>query len=374
MEMKDRVLGVLERGVEVSLPEEEFQALALETFRLQCAFNPLYAGFVRRRGVDPRDVRRWEEIPPLPTRAFKSAPLTVGDPARAEAVFRTSGTTRGVGDRGEHYVPFLDLYRASLLPNFRTHLLPEGAEPEMIALLPDPGQAPDSSLTFMAEEVRVGLCGGRGRFFVDRNTGIRSQDLRRALEEAEGKKDGVLLLGTAFAFAQWLDTVRDGGQEWRFTLGSGSRIMETGGFKGRVRSLSRDDLYGGLAWAFGIDSGRIVNEYGMTELLSQFYEPVLLMGGGEELSRRYHRGPPWARTQVLHPLTLVPVPEGETGILAHFDLANLGSVAAILTDDLGTLVPGGFRLLGRNPGSEPRGCSLAMEDFLAHEKGRGYVL
>ena len=71
------------------------------------------------------------------------------------------------------------------------------------------------------------------------------------------------------------------------------------------------------------------------------------------------------RTLVLDPLSLDPVPAGEVGILAHLDLANLGSVSAILTEDLGREVVGGFQLLGRSPGAEPRGCSLSMEDFLA---------
>ena len=57
------------------------------------------------------------------------------------------------------------------------------------------------------------------------------------------------------------------------------------------------------------------------------------------------------------------------GILAHLDLANLGSVSAILTEDLGFLVPGGFTLRGRTPGAEPRGCSLAMEEFLVGLEG-----
>jgi len=83
------------------------------------------------------------------------------------------------------------------------------------------------------------------------------------------------------------------------------------------------------------------------------------------LGERYHRGPPWVRTLVLDPLSLESVPVGAVGILAHIDLANLGSVAAILTEDLGRAISGGFQLMGRSLGAEPRGCSLAMEDFLA---------
>ena len=88
-----------------------------------------------------------------------------------------------------------------------------------------------------------------------------------------------------------------------------------------------------------------------------------------DLAHRFHRGPPWVRTRVLDPMTLEPKAPGEVGVLAHMDLANLGSVSSILTEDLGREVPGGFQLVGRSPGSEPRGCSLAMEDFLASREG-----
>jgi hypothetical protein len=59
------------------------------------------------------------------------------------------------------------------------------------------------------------------------------------------------------------------------------------------------------------------------------------------------------------------VPEGTPGLLCHHDLANAGSVAAVLTEDMGVAVDGGFRVLGRAPGAEPRGCSLALEELLS---------
>jgi hypothetical protein len=115
----------------------------------------------------------------------------------------------------------------------------------------------------------------------------------------------------------------------------------------------------------------MVNEYGMTELLSQFYEPVFRVGGAARadlgsapLENRRHVGPPWVRTRVLDPETLEPCAPGAPGLLCHLDLANAGSVAAVLTADLGVADEGGFRVLGRAPGAEPRGCSLALEELL----------
>ena len=68
--------------------------------------------------------------------------------------------------------------------------------------------------------------------------------------------------------------------------------------------------------------------------------------------------------RAVDPESLAPRPPGERGILAFFDLANLGSVSAILTEDVGQVDETGVRLHGRAAGAEPRGCSLAMEELL----------
>lgn len=364
--LKRELLELFRQGVHEPLPEEEFNDLALRVFRFQLVANPAYSAFVRRRLEHPPSVERWGQIPHLPTRAFKAARLVAGNAESVEAVFRTSGTTEGREVRGEHHVRSLELYRGALAPNFRAHLLPEGDSLPLLALLSSPEESPDSSLSFMVQE----MAGEGGGFFFHPVEGIRVEEFHQALRAAEEAGGAVLLAGTAFSFANWLDiSEREG---WSFHLPPGTRIMETGGYKGRGTALPKDSFYEAIAEHFGVPEGRIVNEYGMTELLSQFYEPVLAVGGDDgDLSpfRRFHRAPPWVRTRVLHPLTLEPVEVGEVGILAHLDLANLGSVSAILTEDLGSLVPGGFSLRGRSPGAEPRGCSLAMEEFLVGLKG-----
>ena len=173
------------------------------------------------------------------------------------------------------------------------------------------------------------------------------------------------MVGTAFAFVHLLDALAADGS--RFRLPDGSRVMETGGFKGRSRTVPREELYAAIDGRLGIPPDRIVNEYGMTELLSQFYEPVLTGGA------RLHRPPPWVRTRVLDPATLEPLPPGREGLLCHFDLANLDSVCCLLTEDLGVEPPeaegNGFRVQGRSSGAEPRGCSLAMDDLMTAVRG-----
>ena len=77
------------------------------------------------------------------------------------------------------------------------------------------------------------------------------------------------------------------------------------------------------------------------------------------------RGPHWIRSRLVDPLTGKDVPAGERGILAHTDLANFNSVVTILTEDLGLRTDDGFVLLGRAEGTQAKGCSLAVDDFLS---------
>src|SRR5207244_12444042 len=127
--------------------------------------------------------------------------------------------------------------------------------------------------------------------------------------------------------------------------------------------LAADELVASYERVFGIPEDHMVNEYGMTELSSQYYDLVLRTGGNVEHPRP-KLGPPWLRPLVVDPETLRPLPEGEDGLLLHFDLANLDSVVAVQTDDLGRVTPVGVQLLGRASGAEARGCSLAAEELM----------
>ena len=54
-----------------------------------------------------------------------------------------------------------------------------------------------------------------------------------------------------------LALARDGS---RFTCPPGSRVLETGGFKGRSRELPRGELHAWLADRLGVPGRRIVNQ------------------------------------------------------------------------------------------------------------------
>jgi acyl-CoA synthetase (AMP-forming)/AMP-acid ligase II len=173
----------------------------------------------------------------------------------------------------------------------------------------------------------------------------------------------VVLCGTAFAFVHLLDALAREGR--RLRLPPGSRVMETGGFKGRSREVTRDELHAALATELGVDRDRIVNQYGMTELASQFHDSVLRCPG----EPRRKLGPPWTRVRLLDPETEAECAPGAVGRIAILDLANTGSLVALRTADLGRSVGDGFEVLGREAGAEARGCSLAADAMLERAAG-----
>ena len=363
-----RLAARFHEGVDQRWPD--FDERALEVFAYQFETNPVYRAFAERRGRTPADVGRWQDIPAVPASAFKHLPLVSGEPTRVERVFRTSGTTARAPDHaapraGEHRVLSLALYEAAAVPNLAAHLVPDldrSGPPRLLSLIPDDRERPESSLATMMAFARRHLAAADSAVFGRADDTLDLDGFFAALDRASAEDVPIWLAGTAFAWVHALDEAARRG--WRTTLPAGSRLMETGGFKGRTRAVPREELYGSLEATFGIPTSRMVNEYGMTELLSQFYEPALRRPETAPLAARYHVGPPWVRTRVLDPETLEPRAPGEPGLLCHVDLANLGSVAALLTADLGLEVEGGFRVLGRAPGAEPRGCSLALESLL----------
>lgn len=332
-----------------------FNDLAMRIHAAQRATNPVLRRFwdAAPRGTPGA----WHEIPPVPAAAFRDMAIVSGTPER---VFRTSGTMGGGGRRGEHHVLSLGLYRAAARANYRRHLMQGAHSLRTLSLIPDPREVPDSSLSAMAGFIagEPGITDVTWAFHP--RDGVNVPAVR---DFAAVSGEPVLVLTTAFALVHLLDAL--GGR--RIPLPPGSRMMETGGFKGRAEEVERATLYRRVEHTLDVPAARIVNEYGMTELLSQAYDGVA--GTAPPPADRLHRFPAWVRTRALDPATLAPLPPERPGLLAHFDLANAGSVCRILTEDFGhTTADGGLRLMGRAPGAVARGCSLAAESFLRNSR------
>ncbi|HEY1882145.1 MAG TPA: hypothetical protein VGG51_03770 [Candidatus Cybelea sp.] len=348
-----------ERGEE--LEERAFDNLALRIFAHQLRYNRRYARYCERLGVTLDSLpSSWEGIPAVPAPAFKEAAITTFDPANAALVFETSGTTEGRS--GRHYLESSALYDAALLAGFDRFVLHDGAALRYLNLVPNPQDSPHSSLGYMMARVAQTRGDGRTGWYL-RGGQLLFDPLRHDLEEAVTQNRPVCLAATAFALVHLLEALE--AANLRVRLPEGSRVMETGGFKGRSRALSRDDLYRRTGERLGVGSEQIVAEYGMTELTSQHYDAL----ARSDAATRRKSSPPWLRARVVGPDRRT-LRKGEIGSLIHVDLANRASCIAIQTEDLGVAGDDGFTLLGRTLGAEPRGCSLDAEDLRPLSFGR----
>jgi len=337
---------------------KDFNALALAVFAQQFQLNLPYQRFCRTRCHTPDTITRWQDIPAVPTVAFKELDLTCGPP---EKIFLTSGTTRGQEKRGRHLVPDLALYRASALSHFSACVLPDNRRQRTLALIPSPEARPQSSLTQMAEWIINDLSSAGSTYFIDPE-GVHIEAFADAIAQAQQEGIPVCILAITSALVAFFDWCE--ANDCHIALPGGSRIMDTGGNKGMLRPVSRNGVLQSCWKYLKVAGYYCVNEYGMTEMASQFYDNVLYNRFRHSNEPRYKIGPAWVRTLVVDPETLQEVPSGQTGILRHFDLANCGSVMAIQTDDLGYTVGDGFEITGRVPGSEARGCALMLEEIL----------
>ena len=340
--------------------DRQFDVLALELFGLQFNYNSAYQKICQARKVTPQTVGHWTQVPFVPTGAFKELELTSIPPAERTAVFHSSGTTEQKPSRHFHNGDSLVLYEVSLWKWFELFL---GSDDQFVFLTPPPRQAPHSSLVHMFETIRR-KCGQpesafTGRLAADGAWTIDFAATVQVLKSACETGRRLSLLGTAFSFVHLLDYL--GERNLSFQLPRDSSVMETGGYKNRSRALPKAELHQFITERLGVPREQIICEYGMSELCSQAYDEVTsdawrVTGAGG--ASRGFSFPPWARAQIISPETGREVADGETGLIRIFDLANVYSVAAIQTEDLGFRWGDWFDLVGRAQPAEPRGCSL----------------
>lgn len=338
-------------------PPESFDALAVDIARHQVAHSE---GFARLAALSTRSPEAWtcaSDVPAVPTDAFKMG--RVGCLPNANDVthtFRTSGTT--VGARGEHHFRRIDTYERGALAFGRACLYQGlGDVVPTYVLGPSAEEAPDSSLTHMNAlfEAEFGVVGPHA--YYARHEQFDVERFVRDLSREGASAQPCVILATSFALVHLLDELAGR----RLPLHPSSRVMQTGGYKGKSREVDSSELRKWVSHCFGIPPRQVVSEYGMTELSSQFYERTAVAAHPQ--AGTYFE-PPWARVVPVDPTTLLAVPEGEVGIARIVDLANVDSAVVVQTADRVRRVQGGFELLGRLPGAVPRGCSLAAEEMM----------
>ena len=356
VELRSRIEAAMRSGEDWT--PGEFDGLALDVFRLQFRFNPVYRRWCLAVGwTDDRAVAldRASGIPHLPVEAFKWGDVRtagVEEPGVPPLVFRTSGTTGGTEVRGVHTVRTPGLYALGARTAFERVYGPPGEGGAVVlGLLPGYLERADSSLVHMVEDLREagwalpGESAGDGFYLRDEAGLFAAMDA--ALEQ--GRKP--VVIGVTWAL---VDAAAAWSSSGRGPLSDAVAIVETGGMKGRRKEWVREQVHAHLMAGFGCSA--IQGEYGMTELLSQAWSP----GAGQ------YETPPWMKVRLRR--TDDPFTEertGATGGLDIVDLANLGSCCFLSTQDLARPLSGAsgrrFEVLGRFDHAEVRGCNLMVQ-------------
>jgi hypothetical protein len=254
--------------------------------------------------------------------------------------FLSSGTTRADRSQSHFSQAGLENYRCLSVAAFQDILRHFFADPHRVSglsLIPPVSEWPDSSLAQMVAWI--------GEVY--------------PLQYWDGSgpvpSKPVWVFGTAFHFVNLAD---DG---VRLRLPEGSVVIETGGTKGRSRSVTREELYTLISEHLGVPRNRIISEYGMCELATQAYDYVEKPDGPElTLDERWFRFPPSIAVSVYDRLSHAQS-SGEGTLVVH-DAWRLDYPFPIRTEDMALVrADGAFQLLGRVPMSPLKGCSMLAE-------------
>jgi len=328
------------------LDDVKWNVLASELFAWQFARVPAYRRLCLAHEMTPKRFTSWRDLPAVPQQLFKLEKLFSHGSTKPAAIYETSGTT--TGQPGRQYLLHTDIYQVISVEGVKRIGL-FNCEPQFHFLTPSPMEAPHSSLSAMfGFWLEITDQKKEPRFWMRKNK-FDFTGLRQTLEKQIKARRAIAICGTAFSFVHLLDAWADLPP---LRLPRGSWLLETGGFKGRSREITKPELYRQLARTFSVRD--IYNEYGMSELSSQAYT---------QGTQGIHQLPPWARVLIVNPTTGREVCVGQRGLVRWFDLANIDSVFALQTLDVAERAPHGFRLIGRLPRTEPRGCSLSVEDL-----------
>ncbi|NJK92821.1 MAG: hypothetical protein HC904_13960, partial [Blastochloris sp.] len=288
------------------------------------------------------------EFPALPVEAFRREKVTTFEGERAVFDFETSGTTDSV--KGRHYLKNGRCYEKSLELGFR-QFMPDLSGHRWLSLVPAWKDRPHSSLAYMLKHLAGSIPEAGGmEVLTDAEYVIDFPAVAKVLHESVERSERVALFGTSFALAQAAEFMWQEGSVLR--LEEGSVIFDTGGYKGRHRELSAEEFLELLERSWGVERMGVWNEYGMTELSSQGYA---------RLDQGLHHFPAWVRVRLVNPATGRDAEAGERGLIHVYDLANVHSVMAVGTQDVGVWEEGGIRVLGRLKSAPERGCSLPFE-------------
>lgn len=323
-----------------------FNTLCLDVFEYQYTANEPYRRYCQGKGINPKDVSSWLDIPAYPSEAFKKDTIVSFPMEKMVMENITGGTTcpelRGSVFRDEHG------RKLALECNRRVmgdYIFPEGERMPILVLAPSPEMAPTMGMAIGMAETIKHFGAERSDFFITRR-GLRVKELLKTMRDFERKGRPIALIGATSAFVYIFNACKANGI--KFSLPKGSRIADGGGYRDKFGECTREMYYQQCLEILGVPEENCVNVLGMAECTTNFVDSSLkdsFMGIKRQRRKPNHK---WAKVVVFDLETCsMPLPEGDVGLLRHYDLANLPTVLAVQTENLGYQTSDGFEILGR---------------------------
>ena len=329
------VLTFIEAGVDAEVPD--FNDYCLRMFALHYQVNSIFREFCDAKKVRPGDIDRWEDIPLVYNDVFKTH-LVASFPLEKSVMACLTGGTTSLTQRGRIFRDE-DGKRLVFSANrvmTGSYLFPDfeaGRRCRILILAPSPEMAPSMGMAIGMEQTRQAF-GTPDSMFLLGKSGIHINELLKALRESEASGVPIALIGATSAYVYFFQACRR--KKMKFCLPPGSRICDGGGYRGRFGEVTRDDYYAMVQEILGIPNSHCVNVLGEAETATNLFDDSLRRCvKGSPPRQRTRPVPPWSRVLAMSIDDLKPLPDGEIGLLAHWDLANVPTVLAVITDNLG---------------------------------------
>lgn len=354
--LTEDVLKFIDAGVDSEVPD--FNDYCLRLFALHYEVNAIFREFCDAKKVKPGDVSRWQDLPMVYNDVFKTH-LVASFPLEKSVMACLTGGTTSLTQRGRIFRDE-DGKRLVFSANRQmteSYLFPDftgGKRCRILILAPSPELAPSMGMAIGMDQTRKTF-GTPDSLFLLGKSGIDVNALIKALRESEASGVPLALIGATSAYVYFFQACRR--KKMSFRLPPGSRICDGGGYRGKFGVLTRDDYYAMVQEIIGIPNSHCVNVLGEAETATNLFDDSLRRCvKGLPPKKRTRPVPPWSRVLAMSIDDLKPLPDGEIGLLAHWDLANVPTVLAVITDNLGYTT------------DEGRGCEMVGRAKLENGK------
>src|SRR5512137_221626 len=333
--LTEDVLRFIDAGVDAEV--SDFNGYCLRMFNLHYQVNAIFREFCDVKKVKPGDISRWQDIPMVYNDVFKTH-LVASFPLEKSVMACLTGGTTSLTQRGRIFrdADGQKLVFGANRQMTASYLFPDFDEKRrcrILILAPSPEMAPSMGMAIGMDQTRRHF-GTDDSMFLLGKTGIDIKALIKALRESEASGVPVALIGATSAFVYFFQACRK--KKMSFSLPPGSRICDGGGYRGKFGVLTRADYYAMVQEILRIPNSHCVNVLGEAETATNLFDDSLRRCvKGLPPRKRTRPVPPWSRVLAMSIDCLEPLPDGEVGLLAHWDLANVPTVLAVITDNLG---------------------------------------